>query len=88
MNTEEVSNKLESNSIATIFLFVFCNFLSPLSFVYIVYFVALKIYVIKFYIFSQTTITYESTSTKASNSDFAIKTPNECPVPALEGTNN
>jgi hypothetical protein len=32
MNIEEVSNKLESNSIATIFLFVFCNFPSPLYF--------------------------------------------------------
>ena len=56
-----VNSKTESNSITIIFLFTFCNFPSPLSFTYIVYFVALKIYVIKFYTFSQITITYEST---------------------------
>ena len=66
----KVNSKIESNSITSIFLFIFCNFLSPLSFMYIVYFVALKIYGIKFYVFSQITITYKSTPIEAFNTQI------------------
>jgi hypothetical protein len=87
----EVNSKAESNSTKVLFTLNLINFLLPLFLVLLIYyhwFLTLKIYVIKLYIFGQTTITYESTPTKASNSDFAFKIPNECPVPALEGTNN